>query len=65
MSWLTNNILHDQTFYTDSNGLAMQKRKLNFRPTWDMSQYSNNQNKSSNFYPVNSAIAIYNETTGL
>jgi len=24
------------TFYTDSNGLEMQKRQLNFRPTWDL-----------------------------
>lgn len=22
-------------FYTDSNGLQMEGRKLNFRPTWD------------------------------
>lgn len=26
----------NSTFYTDSNGLEMQKRILNFRPTWDL-----------------------------
>jgi hypothetical protein len=30
------NFQNNQTFYTDSNGLEMQKRILNFRPTWDL-----------------------------
>jgi hypothetical protein len=25
----------NKTFYTDSNSLEMQKRILNYRPTWD------------------------------
>lgn len=29
-------INHADTFYTDSNGLAMQERILNYRPTWDL-----------------------------
>mmetsp|Transcript_3463 Transcript_3463/g.5888 ORF Transcript_3463/g.5888 Transcript_3463/m.5888 type:complete len:180 (+) Transcript_3463:1969-2508(+) len=45
----------NQTFYTDSNGLEMQERRINFRPSWN---YSGIQNISSNFYPVNSAIAL-------
>jgi len=27
---------NNQIFYTDSNGLEMQKRILNYRPTWDI-----------------------------
>ena len=27
---------NNKTFYTDSNGLEMQKRILNYRPTWDI-----------------------------
>ena len=44
-------------FYTDANGLAMQKRVLNFRPTWDL-DLTANQNITANYYPVGSAIAI-------
>jgi hypothetical protein len=42
-------------FYTDSNGLEMQERVINYRPTWDL---STDEYASSNYYPVNSAIAI-------
>lgn len=45
----------NKTFYTDSNALEMQKRIIDYRPTWN---YSGDQNISSNFYPVNSAIAL-------
>jgi hypothetical protein len=27
---------NDEVFYTDSNGLEMQRRQLNFRPTWNL-----------------------------
>lgn len=47
------------TFYTDSNGLEMQKRVLNFRPTFNI---STDEKTTSNYYPVNSAIAIVDET---
>lgn len=30
------NFDNNQTFWTDSNGLEMQKRILNYRPTWDL-----------------------------
>jgi hypothetical protein len=43
------------TFYTDANGLEMQKRILNYRPTWDFSAANN---ITSNYYPINTAIAI-------
>jgi len=46
-------------FYTDSNGLEMQRRKFNERPTFtlDSAEYV-----SSNYYPINSAIAMKDET---
>lgn len=44
-----------QTLYTDSNGLEMQKRILNYRPTWEL---DTDMTVSSNYYPINSAIAI-------
>ena len=44
-----------QTLYTDSNGLEMQKRILNYRPTWTL---NTDMTVSSNYYPINSAIAI-------
>jgi len=51
-------------FYTDSNALEMQKRTLNFRPTWDISTYSN-LNITANYYPIQSAIAIVDSTTNM
>lgn len=30
------NFDNNNTFYSDSNGLEMQKRILNYRPTWDL-----------------------------
>lgn len=47
----------NKTFWTDSNGLEMQKRVLNYRPTFDVAT-NTKQNISSNFYPVTSAIAM-------
>jgi len=46
---------NQDTFYTDSNGLQMQKRILNYRPTWE---WTGSQNISGNYYPVQTAIAI-------
>ena len=42
-------------FYTDSNGLEMQKRELNKRPDYEL---VTDMQVSSNYYPVNSAIAF-------
>jgi hypothetical protein len=44
-------------FFTDSNGLAMQKRVLNFQPTWNLTTEPW-LNITANYYPVGSAIAI-------
>ena len=42
-------------FYTDSNGLEMQKRVLNQRPDWNL---VTDEKQSSNYYPIQQAIAI-------
>eukprot|EP00347_Sterkiella_histriomuscorum_P000869 403374211 len=49
-------IHNNNTFYTDSNGLEMQKRILNYRPTYELSNYTNNV--TINYYPINTAIVI-------
>lgn len=49
-----------QTFFTDSNGLEMQKRILNYRPTWTL---DTDMKVSSNYYPINSAVTIRDATT--
>lgn len=56
-----NEINNNGTFYTDSNGLEMLERELNVRPTFDL---VTNQTIASNFYPVNSAIAIRDKING-
>jgi hypothetical protein len=55
VNFLSFDIDNNNTFYTDSNGLEMQKRILNYRPTWD---WSGKQNITANYYPVQTAIAI-------
>lgn len=55
------NFDNNQTFYTDSNGLEMQKRILNYRPTWKMDP--NAQPVSQNYYPINSAISMKDITS--
>jgi len=56
------NFFNNQTFYTDSNGLEMQKRILNYRPTWDIQlnydDQNSNENITANFYPINTAISM-------
>lgn len=48
-------INNDKTFYTDSNGLELQKRILNHRNTWD---YKLNEDVSGNYYPINGMIVL-------
>lgn len=50
------------TFYTDSNGLEMQKRVLNYRPDFTL---VTDEFASSNYYPINSAIAIRDESKSM
>jgi hypothetical protein len=52
---------NNKTFYTDSNGLEMQKRILNYRPTWDLvnTNYKDSlENVTANYFPINSAISM-------
>ena len=52
---------NNKTFYTDSNGMEMQKRILNYRPTWDFAGTNlrdSNENVTGNYYPVQSALSM-------
>ncbi len=55
------NIDNQNTFYTDSMGMEMQKRVLNFRPTWNLQV---NQPSSGNYYPIQSTISIKDTQSG-
>ena len=55
VNWSVSTFDNDYTFYTDSNGLEMQKRVLNQRPDFTL---TTDEIASSNYYPINSAIAI-------
>ena len=50
-------------FYTDSNGLEMQERRLNYRPTWDFNPAPGGLNITANYYPVQTAISMYDKRT--
>jgi hypothetical protein len=55
------NFNNNGTFWTDSNELEMQKRILNYRPTWDLvnTNYKDSlENVTANYYPINSAISM-------
>ena len=60
--WTFAGIDNEQTFYTDSNGLEMQKRILDFRPDFTL---KTDMKVSNNYYPINSAIALVDETKQL
>jgi len=56
----TPSINNNKTFYTDSMGMEMQKRILNYRPTWNASI---DEPVSGNYYPIQSTIYIEDSTT--
>ena len=43
---------NDGVFYTDSNGLEMQRRQLNYRETWDLQVKEGGLNVTANYYPI-------------
>ena len=45
----------DSEFYTDSNGREMLKRKLNYRPTWNVEL---EEPVAGNYYPVTTKISL-------
>lgn len=49
------NFDNNRTFYTDSNGLEMQKRIQDYRPTWNL---HTSQKVTDNYYPINTAISL-------
>ena len=53
---------NENTFYTDSNGLEMQTRILNERPDFTL---VTDEFASSNYYPINSALAIRSPSTNM
>jgi hypothetical protein len=59
VNWRALDIDNKNVFYTDSAALEMQKRVLNFRPTWNLDNHG--ELVSANYYPINSAIAIVDE----
>lgn len=52
------NFQSNSSFYTDSNGKEMLKRRINFRPTWKLNV---SEPVSGNYYPVTSKITIRDE----
>nr|XP_049695653.1 lysosomal alpha-mannosidase isoform X2 [Helicoverpa armigera]XP_049695654.1 lysosomal alpha-mannosidase isoform X3 [Helicoverpa armigera]XP_049695656.1 lysosomal alpha-mannosidase isoform X5 [Helicoverpa armigera]XP_049695657.1 lysosomal alpha-mannosidase isoform X2 [Helicoverpa armigera] len=56
------NIVNNGEFYTDSNGRQMLKRKLNFRPQWNVTLA---EPISGNYYPVTNEIYIEGENLRL
>jgi len=56
--WNFAGINNEDIFYTDSNGLEMQKRVRNYRPDFTL---DTEMTVSSNYYPINTAIALIDE----
>ena len=55
-------VLNGKEFYTDANGLLMQKRTLNHHDSYEVN-IKEGLNVTANYYPVTSAIAIRDENT--
>ena len=57
------NITNNGVFYTDSNGLDMQRRKLNWQKSFDLTLNKFDTNTTENYYPVTSAIVVRDNDT--
>ena len=62
VTWRSLDISNSDTFYTDSNGLEMQHRRLNFRSDWHL---LTEERFSANYYPINSAVAVVDQKKNL
>jgi len=60
--WSFDRFDNQGVFYTDSNGLEMQKRVRNYRPDFTL---DTPMKVSDNYYPINSAIAMRDEARNL
>jgi len=65
VNFLAPTVQNNGVFYTDSNGLEMQRRQLNYRPTWNLTVKEGGLNVTANYYPIQTAIAIVDEQTGM
>lgn len=62
MTRYSSNLKNEGEFYTDSNGREMLKRKLNFRPTWDVKL---EEPIAGNYYPVTTKLTIQDKEKNL
>jgi hypothetical protein len=63
VAWrMYDNFTANQTFWTDSNGLEMQQRKIGRREGFSVA--GDKQKIASNFYPITSAIAMRDVNSG-
>ena len=62
ISRYTTDIASNGTWFTDSNGREWQRRVRNFRPTWT---WNPTQPVAGNYYPVNTGIALADQSGGL
>ena len=51
---------NEKQFFTDSNGLQQQIRKINYRPTWNLTV---NEAVAGNYYLINSHIRMQDSKT--
>lgn len=52
---IANDIDNKQEFYTDSNGLDLLYRKIDWHPTY---QYKEKNDVAANYYPINAMIGL-------
>ena len=58
--FILEDLYNDGVFYTDSMGLEMQRRQLNYRPSWD---YEVVEPIAGNYYPINHGMYLRDQRT--